>query len=77
MPKLKILFYLYLCVCVQVLGAGNRGQLKVSDSLGAGVIDGLEWMLRTELWSSIRTGKFLALTSCAIPPAPSLTLMPL
>lgn len=50
-------------MCVQVLGVGNRGQLKVSDSLGAGVTDGLEWMLRTELWSSIRTGKFLALTS--------------
>lgn len=60
-----------------MLGAGNRGQLKVSDSLGAGFIDGLEWMLRTELWSFIRTGKFLALTSGAIPPAPFLTLMPL
>lgn len=61
--QLKILFYLYLYVCVQVLGVGNRGQLKVSDSLGAGVTDGLEWMRRTELWSSVRTGKFSALTS--------------
>lgn len=46
-----------------MLGVGNRGQLKVSDSLGAGVTDGLERMLRTGLGSSIRPGKFLALTS--------------